>query len=342
MNLVAVQKYLKQNSIPFFRLQQLKHAYFIEGKKDWLEMSVWPKELRENLASKFSWFSFELKKLAKDAKNHTTKVLLRLTDGSEIETVLIKSGARFTVCLSSQVGCQMNCLFCATGQFGFKRNLNTEEIVDQLVFWINRLRETEQKVSSVVFMGMGEPFANWSEVKEAIKILIDKNGFNMSQRHITVSTCGLVHGIDLFATQFPQANLAISLHSAIAETRRKLMPVGERYSLKDLIISCLKYVHTTNRKLFFEYTFLQGINDTEQEVMELINLLKQHYLFHLNIIPYNSTSNNLRPTTPQRLRQIVNLLNRSHVSYTIRKSAGADINAACGQLAGGRQKKGGK
>ncbi len=262
----------------------------------------------------------------------TSKALLGLADGAGIETVLIKHSAHYTACLSSQVGCALGCVFCATGQDGFVRDLEAAEIISQIDFWNDYLSKENKKIKNVVFMGMGEPFLNWDNVKQALHSINSPNGLNIGQRRITVSTCGIVDKMKAFAKEFQQINLAVSLHSAVDETRSRLMPINKKYPLKTLLRACLCYVEQTRRKLFFEYTLFRGINDTDQEIRQLMALINKHYLFHLNLIPYHLTNCGLIPTKTRRRNEIISLFNKNKLSYTIRKSFGTDIFAACGQL----------
>lgn len=272
------------------------------------------------------------KSLISSDTSGTSKALLELADGANIETVLIKHSSHYTACLSSQVGCALACVFCATGQDGFIRNLEAAEILSQISFWNDYLKKENKKIKNVVFMGMGEPFLNWDSLKEALEIINSPKVLNIGQRRITVSTCGIVDKIDAFAKEFQQINLAVSLHSAVDETRSRLMPINRKYPLKALIAACLSYVEQTNRKLFFEYTLFRGINDTDREIRQLVTFINKHYLFHLNLIPYHLTNCGFIPTKTKRRNEIISLFNKNKLAYTIRKSFGTDINAACGQL----------
>jgi 23S rRNA (adenine2503-C2)-methyltransferase len=272
------------------------------------------------------------KSAAFSTKKDAHKALLELSDGNKIETVLIKHHGHFTACVSSQVGCPLACVFCATGQGGFLRNLEAAEIVGQINFWNEHLVQERNRVKNVVFMGMGEPFLNWDNIKMALRTINRIDGLNIGQRRITVSTCGIVDKIEEFSRENRQINLAISLHSAIDQTRSALMPINKKYPLKTLIAACLYYVAQTKRKLFFEYALLRGINDTDEEIRQLLKLIKKHYLFHLNLIPYNKTECDLKPSRAKRRHEIIRWLKNDKVAFTIRKSFGLDICAACGQL----------
>ncbi|MBI5787714.1 MAG: 23S rRNA (adenine(2503)-C(2))-methyltransferase RlmN [Candidatus Schekmanbacteria bacterium] len=273
-----------------------------------------------------------LQQLYTSNNGSVSKALLELTGGQTIETVLIKHLDHYTVCLSSQVGCPLGCVFCATGQSGFVRNLAVDEITDQINFWNKRLALDLKRVRNLVFMGMGEPFLNWENVKAAMIFITSPDGLNIGQRHISVSTCGIVDKIREFTALKTQINLAISLHSAQNETRNLLMPINRQYPLNDLIEAGLDYVQRTSRKLFFEYILLKDINDTNREINQLIKLIQRHYLFHLNLIPYNQTLGDFKPTGSERRRQIIQFLQKNKLRFTVRKSFGGGIKAACGQL----------
>ncbi len=219
----------------------------------------------------------------------TTKGLFRLHDGKEVEAVLMEHrGDRTTLCISSQAGCAFACAFCSTGQAGFNRNLSAGEIFDQAWFFARRLAPSDRRITNIVFMGMGEPFHNYEAVMEAVALLNDPAGFGLGHRHITISTVGLVDKIDAFAVERLQVNLAISLHAPNDELRSRMMPVNRRFPLAALMAACERYIETTNRKIFFEYVMLEGVNDSAECARELAALMRGH-LYHVNLIPYNST-----------------------------------------------------
>jgi adenine C2-methylase RlmN of 23S rRNA A2503 and tRNA A37 len=261
-------------------------------------------------------------------------------DGNKIESVMMKnSSGRWTVCLSAQVGCPIGCIFCATGQDGFKRNLTSEEISDQVLFWQNYLKKNlkDAKVDSLVFMGMGEPFLNWENVKGAIKDLIDPELFGLGARCVSVSTIGIPTGIKKLAKDFPQVNLAVSIHSANEKKRAVLVPVSHEYNLVKLRQAIDNYLNLTNRKVFIEYVLLAGVNDNKEDARELAEYLKtftKPYLLHVNLISYNKTKADFQPLTAEQAERFKNELSRNKISVTIRKSLGKEIEGACGQLAG--------
>ena len=263
----------------------------------------------------------------------TSKGLFRLHDGSEVEAVLMEHwGNRTTVCISSQAGCAYACAFCSTGQAGFTRNLSAVEIFDQARFFARELKTRAKKITNIVFMGQGEPFANYNAVMDAVRLLNDPNGFGLGHRHITISTVGLVPQIDRFAREGIQVNLAISLHAPTDEQRSRLMPVNRRYKVADLMDACARYAEATKRKMFFEYVMLEGVNDDDDSARALAKLMRGH-LYHVNLIPYNATPDApLRGTAEGRIRAFQRTLDAAGVPTTVRTPMGRDIAAACGQL----------
>ena len=278
-----------------------------------------------------------------------------------IETVLIspKPGI-WSACISCQVGCAMGCRFCATGKMGFKRNLTAEEITDQVLFWRQYLKKqqatsdkrqgnanTEKKnlhvacrmshVANIVYMGMGEPFNNWQQVAESIKNLTDEKLFGFGSRSLSVSTSGIADGIVRMANEFPQVNLAISLHFASDEKRDRFMPVNKKDNLENLRQALKQYFQITSRKVFLEYIMLDGINDTALDaklLSDFIYSIGHTHLLHMNLIRYNATSENLKPSSKTRTQLFKQELEKHNVNATIRKSLGEEIQGACGQLAG--------
>ncbi|MEK7069875.1 MAG: 23S rRNA (adenine(2503)-C(2))-methyltransferase RlmN, partial [Patescibacteria group bacterium] len=325
-----------------YRLKQIKKAVFCDLVNNLDEATTISKELREEIKKDFPVLNLETLKTVESKNKDSIKAVFKLKDGNIIETVLMKhlntkdddaKAGRNTVCVSSQVGCAMNCGFCATGKMGLKRNLTGEEIIDQVLFFAQLLKKENQAVNNVVFMGMGEPFLNYENTIQAIKILNDKDGFNIGIRHISISTCGIVAEIEKFASENMQVNLAISLHSADDETRSKLMPINKTYPLTVLMKAVDNYIKKTNRKVMFEYLLIDGINDSDDDARKLIKLMKNS-LYHVNLIKYHDTGNNLKPSSQAKRTQFFDTLKKLGVSVTFRMSFGEDILAACGQLAG--------
>jgi len=326
MNLNSLSDYLYSLNLPDYRFRQIRKNYFSAKYTNFEEMTDLPKALRENLDSKFALYSHTLDKLIK-SKN-TQKARLKLIDGSLIETVLMDYQKWQTVCVSSQVGCGLGCKFCATGKMGLKRQLKSEEIVDQILFWNHQLYPNT--ISRVVFMGMGEPFLNWDNLLETLQIINSKDTLNLGSRKISISTAGIVPKIKEFADYNQQINLAISLHSANQDTRQSIMPIAKKYPLTDLLKASLYYVNKTNRQLFFEYLLIDKVNDTPQQISSLINFLKKSPLFYLNLIPLNKVDGGLTPSS--RIIQVKKQLDLSQIKYSVRQSFGQEINSACGQL----------
>ncbi len=333
MKVNEVEKFLKEKNVPQFRIKQVKDAYFRQFLSGFEEISNLPLDLRAELSQKFPWLSVKQVKSQGSLEKGVIKCLLELQDGLKIESVLMVYRDWISACLSVMVGCPLGCSFCATGNLGFKRNLATEEIVDQVIYWDELLKPAGRRVGNLVFMGMGEPFLNWENTRGAIKILNDKDGLNIGQRHITVSTAGIVPGIKEFTDLDTQINLAISLHSPFQEKREEIMPIAKKYPLNELMEAAKYYVQKTNRKLFFEYALIEGFNDRPEDVRELKKIFTPP-LFHLNLINLNPTGSKLSAASQKRINEFTRLLDENRLPYTLRRSLGVEIQAACGQLAG--------
>ncbi len=324
-----------------YRLRQLYHAATKELLGSVSEVTTLPKELRTSLIERGIAFSaIEPIAVQHSRDAQTTKALFRLHDGKEVEAVLMEHhGDRTTVCISSQAGCAFACAFCATGQGGFNRNLSAGEVFDQAWFFARELAARGKRITNVVFMGMGEPFHNYDAVMEAAALLNDPKGFGLGQRHITISTVGLVDKIDRFTGEHLQVNLAISLHAPTDELRSRLMPVNRRFPLSALMAACERYVQETNRKVFFEYVMLEGVNDDAACAHALAQLMRGR-LYHVNLIPYNATPDAAFRATPEaRIWEFAGVLDAAGVPVTVRQNMGRDIAAACGQLQAETQPK---
>ncbi len=358
---------------PKFRVKQVKQLIWRDLIEDWNETTTLPIALREKLTQECS---LEIKaEVFVEKDKRSFKTLIALGDGLNVETVLMRHNSRNTVCVSSQIGCPLGCIFCATGKIGFKRNLSAGEIVEQVLFWARWLKKNDispfekgglrgifkltssqpsplkgegeilpnpplqrresAKVNNIVFMGMGEPFLNYENVFEAVKILNDDNLLGIGARHISISTAGIVEGIERMAEDMPQINLAISLHAANDELRQKLMPIAKKYPLAQLMAAAENYVARTNRKLMFEYIMIKGINDSLEQAKELAQLLKNH-LFFVNLIVYNVTGDFV-PSASTQIKKFKDVLMKVGVQALERYRFGQDIRGACGQLAGRNQ-----
>ncbi|HTU69309.1 MAG TPA: 23S rRNA (adenine(2503)-C(2))-methyltransferase RlmN [Candidatus Baltobacteraceae bacterium] len=341
LGLAGVQAFLTEFELKPFRLKQIYRAANKELLGSIGEVTTLPKELRETLEARgFSFSSVEPVVVQRSNDAQTTKGLFRLHDGNEVEAVLMEHrGDRTTVCISSQAGCAFACAFCSTGQAGFTRNLNAREIFDQARFFARELAARGKRITNVVFMGMGEPFHNYEAVMGAVALLNDPHGLGLGHRHITISTVGLVEQIDRFADEGLQVNLAISLHAPSDRIRASIMPVNRRYPLDALMGACERYVAKTNRKVFFEYVMLEGVNDSPESARELAELMRGK-LYHVNLIPYNTTPDGAFAGTPDaRIWEFAAILDAASVPTTVRKNMGRDIAAACGQLRAETQPK---
>ena len=313
-----------------FRAQQIHNWIYLKSAKSIDDMTDLSKNFREDLkkVAKVSDVRIKTKQVSSDG---TIKYLLEYPDGECVETVLMRfdNRANLTACVSSQVGCAVNCSFCATGKRGFIRNLNYKEIIEQV---LTIQRDTGLKVTNIVFMGQGEPLLNLDNVLKAMEVFNDS--FQIGQRRLTVSTSGIIPGINRLAEIDMQSTLAISLHAPNHELRKKLMPVEEKYNLKDLKTALKKYVEKTGRRITIEYLLIKDLNDTTEIAKQLAEYLHD-IKCNINLIPYNPTADNdyKRPSN-NSIMKFKCLLEHSGKKVTVRLERGADIDAACGQLKG--------
>lgn len=338
MNLSNLSKILSTQ--PAYRYKQINKYVFQDYISSWEEASSLPKTLRAELEAGCSLAIAA--ELTRSTQASSRKALISLIDGENVETVLIKQkgaesegrrGYRYTVCVSSQVGCPLDCTFCATGQSGYRRNLSAEEIVEQVIFWQRLLKKEGrgEKIDNVVFMGMGEPFLNYQEFIKAAKFLNNPETMNIGARRLSVSTAGIVPEIKRLSGEKLQINLAISLHAADEDLRGRLMPVAKKYSLSEIMRATDNYIVKTGRRVMLEYLMLQGVNDGEDDADKLARLLTGRSLYMVNLIPYNETGR-FRSSSRMEIENFRRLLDKKGVPVTIRLSFGADISAACGQL----------
>lgn len=327
---------LKAQGEPAFRLAQIKRAFFVELQPDWEHVTVLSKTLRETLAGVMPWNTLAPLRVQESTDGATVKTLFRCEDGKTVEAVLMcHQDERNTVCVSSQVGCAMACTFCATGTMGLKRNLTSEEIVEQVIHYARYLKAKGEGdvVTNVVLMGMGEPLHNYDNVMQALRMLNDKAGFNFGARRMSISTCGVVPGILRLADEPLQVNLAISLHAGTDEVRSKIMPVNKAYSLTKLMAAVRTYMEKTNRKVMFEYLLLKGVNDRPEDAQAVADLLGEDVrLVHVNVIKYHDTLA-FQSTDRGGRTDFVEQLRALGIPATHRVTFGEDIDAACGQLA---------
>ena len=319
-------------ALPRYRAAQIYRAATKELRLRFEDVTVLPLELRTALAQKMKLSSVALERDVTSGDGQTTKFLFALADGKEIEAVLMRhKGGRTTACISSQAGCALKCDFCATGQGGFFRHMTALEIFDQAAFVARRARDEDKALTNLVFMGMGEPFLNYDAVMDAVALLNDGDGFNLGARHITISTAGVVPGIERFKGEGVQVNLAISLHAPEDDLRARLMPINKKWPIGVLMKAVREYVSVTNRKVFYEYLMLAGVNDRPQDAKQLADLLGGP-LHHINLIPYNATDAPYGRSQPAATRKFQEMLRERGVPSTIRHTMGDDIAAACGQL----------
>jgi 23S rRNA (adenine2503-C2)-methyltransferase len=336
----AMEEYFKDE--PTFRVKQAVSALFQPEFSSWDEVSSLPKILRESLTEHVPWSTLSIETVLGGKWGDTWKALLRTEDGMRIETVLMENRREaWTVCVSSQVGCAMNCSFCATGQMGFTRNLSADEIVDQVRFWKGFLKgkpDLRPDITNIVYMGMGEPLANYDNVKQSLSLFTDMMGIGMTR--ITVSTVGLVPMLEklLEDEAWPPVRLAVSLHSANPGTRKDIMPTSYDEFLAKLAGWAEKYFakfDTNRRHLTFEYVLLSGINDTAKHANALVRFARRVGKVKVNLIPYNYTTGEFRKSSEAVSAAFQGILSRAGVTVTRRKTMGDDIAAACGQLAAG-------
>lgn len=318
---------------PAYRSQQIWQGLYRQYWSSPEQFSALPRPLRDKLALHYRFSSLSPLKVLQSSDGETIKTLFQLPDDKAIEAVLMTYDVRRTLCISTQAGCGMGCVFCATGQMGFKRHLTRGEIVEQVVYYARVLRSMNERVTNIVFMGMGEPFHNYTAVMDSVDILSDPQGMNLGERRFTISTVGLVPAIRQFTAEKRQVNLAISLHAANDELRSSLLPINRKYPLKELIQSCRDYVETTHRRVTFEYALISDTNDYPIHAQELGRLLKG-LLCHVNIIPLNQTRKySGQAASMPRVQSFKAELDRMGIPCTIRARRGIDISAGCGQLA---------
>lgn len=317
---------------PRFRAQQVWEWLYKHKVTAIDQMTNLPTALRERMAVEMQLgvMVLEAERVAKDG---TVKRLYRLQDEQLIESVLmVYDDNRRTACISTQAGCAMGCVFCATGQMGFARHLSRGEIVEQVIHFARLLEADGERLSNVVLMGMGEPLHNYEATLQAIELMIAPDGLGIGQRHITLSSVGLVPAIRRFAEEGLQVGLAISLHAATDEERTPLLPINKRWPIAELLDACRYYIEKTGRRVTFEWALIDGKNDSVEEASRLGNLLKG-LLCHVNLIPLNPTSGyGGRPSNPARVQAFIDMLKAYGVSSSVRVRRGIDIEAGCGQL----------
>jgi len=331
-----VAAWLLERGEPRYRARQIRRQLTHGTARGFDELTDLPIRLREALAAAFRWTTVEPVREEASADGETRKALLELRDGHHIETVLMPHhGARNAVCVSTQAGCPMACAFCATGEMGLVRNLSAGEIVDQIRHWQGELAERGERVSHVVYMGMGEPFNNYDATLASARALIDPGAFGISPRRLTVSTCGVVPGIDALAKEGLPINLAVSLHAPDDPTRARIMPINRRWGVEEVLAAAARYVKRTKRRVTFEYVLLAGVNDSDATARALADAIQRHGPTkdaHVNLIPYNPGAGGFRRPPVERMERFAEVLQDRGIAATLRISKGQDIAAGCGQL----------
>lgn len=352
LDLPAIVELVNSWNEPSYRAQQIWQGLYQHFYNSSSQFPNIPKSLREKLANAFDFIGIEPVGYLNSSDKRTRKTLFKLHDGNVVEAVLMRYGdpadslsshergtrdkekKRCTLCISTQAGCAMGCVFCATGQMGFKRHLSSGEIIAQVMYYARMLHDEGQNATNIVVMGMGEPFHNYSNTLAAIDRLNDPDGYNFGARRFTISTVGLVPQIKRFADEKRQVNLAISLHAADDDLRLSMMPVNKKYSIDEVLDACRYYVAQTGRRITFEWALINGVNDTPEQAHKLAARLKG-LLCHVNAIPLNPTKGyEGQATTRARATKFRESLEQAGIPCTIRLRRGIDIQAGCGQLAG--------
>ena len=330
MFLQNIEKILSNE--PKFRLKQANQAIYVDLISSWDKATIFPNGLREKLNKEYP---LEIKaKLLEEKDGKSAKALIYLKDELKVETVLMRhQDGRNTVCVSSMVGCPVGCTFCATGTMGFIANLTSDEIAEQVLFFARRLKKEQQKITNIVFMGMGEPLLNLKNVLESIDIFTDSDKMAMSPSRVTISTSGIVQPMkELFAKDF-KGRIALSLHAPTQALRESIMPIAKNNHLDKLMELVDQYINKTNKRISFEYILLKNINDKQRHAEKLAQLVRGK-LIHLNLIPYNPVPGfTLETSDRKQIDRFSAILTKARVPHTVRVSMGQDIDAACGQLA---------
>ena len=319
---------LKEMGQPAFRAKQV-YTWLHKGVRSYEEMSNLPKALRDALAQQYPICAPEVVRKQESQKDGTIKYLWRLSDGNCVETVLMRYHYGNTVCISTEVGCKMGCAFCASTLGGLVRKLEPFEMLDQVLF---TQVDSGQPISHIVLMGIGEPLDNFDNVMRFLELVNSADGMNISMRHISLSTCGLVPKIDELAKRKLQLTLSVSLHAPNDAIRNTIMPVNKAYPVEQLLDACRRYYDATSRRISFEYAMIHGVNDSEEDAKELIRRLKG-LPAHFNLIPLNHVEESpLKPSTRNAVAKFQKTLENSGIPATVRRTLGGDIDASCGQL----------
>ena len=319
---------LAERGMRTFRAEQILHSLYRDNIGSWDEATTLPKEFREELKTEFPLTAARILEVS-ESSDGTKKLLVGFEDGNSVETVLIPATGRFTQCISTQVGCAMGCVFCASGSQGVIRSLAADEIVAQ-----HLLARRFGEITNIVVMGMGEPFANYDETMRALKLINAGKGPNLGARHITISTCGVVPGFAKLAAEGIQFELSVSLHAPNDELRSRLMPVNRRWPMDELLEACAAYTKATKRIITFEYTVIKGVNDSRRSAEELAAAVKRVPMAKVNLIPLSPVAHRPDFKTPDEstMLMFLDVLMKNRVQTMLRRSRGKDADAACGQL----------
>ncbi len=333
LNYTEIVDIVKEIGQPKFRADQIWQGIY---KHYWSEPDQFvglPTAMRKLLRDRIQFSSLAIAKELHSNDHQTVKSLFTLSDARHIESVLMGYEHRDTLCISTQSGCAMGCTFCATGQMGFFRNLTSGEIIEQVIHFARELHKIDKSVTNIVFMGMGEPFHNYDNVMESIDRLNNPTGWNFGARRMTISTVGIIPGIQRFASEKRQVNLAVSLHSVDNDLRSSMMPVNKKYPVKELLLACRDYVSQTHRRITFEWALIQNVNDMPSVARDLATAIKGT-LCHVNLIPLNPTQKFDKPgSIHERALAFQDELVKIGIPCTLRLRRGIDIQAGCGQLA---------
>ncbi len=333
LSLAELSEKLKSWDEPNYRSAQIWNGLYRSLWSQWEDFTTLSSALRDSLAELYTFTHLEPSARQQSQDGETIKTLFHLPDKQAVEAVLMGYHKRRTLCISTQAGCAMGCVFCATGQMGFRRNLSGGEIVEQVMYYARILGAKDEQVTNIVFMGMGEPFHNYDATMSAIDLLNQPDGYNFGARRFTISTVGIVPAIRRFTRERRQVNLAISLHAANDELRSSMLPINKKYPLAELVDACRDYVAHTGRRITFEWALIYGTNDTTEHAMQLVHLLGD-LLCHVNVIPLNPTRRySGKSASRERVIEFKNTLERHRISCTVRTRRGIDIQAGCGQLA---------
>jgi len=320
---------LKSHGEKAFRAKQMYEWMHVKLARGFVEMTNLSKNFREKCGERYRYTALEAVRIQESRIDGTKKFLFQLDDGNMVESVWMRYKHGNSVCISSQVGCRMGCRFCASTIDGLERSLTASEMLDQ-IYAITRL--TGERVSNVVVMGIGEPMDNYDNLLRFIRMLTDENGLHISQRNVTVSTCGIVPRMRQLADEKLQITLALSLHATTDEKRKRLMPIANRYSIQELMDTCAYYFEQTGRRITFEYSLVGGVNDTDEDAREL-TALAAPLCCHVNLIPVNPIKErDFVQSEASRIQAFKNKLERNKINVTIRREMGRDIDGACGQL----------